>query len=207
MNGLARQSRSTLINYVMAIAFFSCSSVGHAATTLEQLLAALEANPMLEYNGIYLNYSEVILDDAPSTTNRIGGSVIFTYRAQAAIVEQSTTPDADQSEEMQEPLQLYPAEISTSVIGGSNVGMIEIDHPPKLTGVEGEPGMALPGQGFLVLNRASAQAQIVGSVTMDLNGDPHPATKISTSAIGTSNIGSISVHLQNDGAILDRGFK
>jgi hypothetical protein len=207
MNGLARQSRSTLINYVTAIAFFSFSSVGHAATTLEQLLAALEANPMLEYNGIYLNYSEVILDGASSAMNMIDGSVIVTYGAQAVIVGQSTTPDAEQSEEMQVPLQPYPSQISTSVIGGSNVGMIEIDHAPKFVGVEGELGMALPGQGVLVLNRASTQAQIVGSVTMDLNGNPLPTAEISTSAIGASNIGSISVHLQNDGAILDRGFK
>lgn len=200
MNTFARPSSGAVLAAALTLTLAGFASAGHAATTLQQLLATIDASPMLVYDGLYLNYSEMLALDAQATTMLVDGSVIIAHNAEATIVGQATTPGTGPVTETAVPRQLLPLTVDTNVIGGSNVGMIGIDHNLYLATPldETEAAFAVPGRGIMALNATSTQAQVVGSVTMLSNSTNPPATKITTSAIGASNIGAISIILRNN---------
>lgn len=185
---------------VLTSAVFVIAGTGAVATTLQELLAKIDANPNLATGGLYLNYSEVLAFDPQSTTLLIDGSVIIAHNAQIITGEEATTPGTGPVSEPEDPTQTLPLTIATSVVGGSNQGMIDIDHTYYMA-MFGAPqsGAIMPGNSIMAVNATSTQAFVTGSVAMLSDGPTPPNTEISTSVIGANNVGSINVMLQNGG--------
>lgn len=183
----------------LALVFFGFPVALPAATTLQQLLATIDAHPMLAFGGIYLNYSEILAFDAQATTLVVDGSVIIAHSAEVTTTEHASTPGTGPIGETTDADLALPLRISTAVTGGSNQGSVSVEHsysasPP----VNGQGGwLDLPGEGLLAVNAASTQAQVTGSVTMLSYDASPPVAKITTSAVGASNYGSISIVLRN----------
>jgi hypothetical protein len=191
---------SVRLNYAaLALLFAGYPLALPAATTLQELLARMDADPMLAFGGIYINYSEILSFDAQATTLLVDGSVIIAHNADVTTTEQTTTPGTGIVGETGEAMLRLPLKIDTNVTGGSNQGMIEIDQRYYLsTPLNGQVvWLEQPGRGILAVNAASTLAHVTGSVTI-LSNEPGPAAaKITTSAVGASNYGSISVVLRN----------
>jgi hypothetical protein len=195
----ARPASGAIFASGLALALGGLPTAGHATTTLQQLLAVIDANPMLVFGGLYMNYSEILSYDPQITTLQIDGSVIIAHHGAITPSEQATTPGTGPVTEPAEPLQWAPLEISTNVIGGSNAGTIDVDHSFYLASQPGrnDTAMMLPGRAIVAINATSTQAQVTGSVTMLSDGSAPTVTNIKTSAIGASNVGSITVLLSN----------
>ena len=192
--------RCALSGSTLAFAILGAAAA-HGATTLQELLSKIDSNPMLLYAGLYVNYSEIKAFDAQSTTIMIDGSIIIAHEAEIITTEEASTPGTGPVVEIGDPTKLEGLKIATSVVGGSNQGFINIDHiytqyPP----IGHEDWGVLPGRGMMAINATSTQADVTGSVTM-LYADPNPpAAEITTSAVGASNVGRISIVLMNGAA-------
>jgi hypothetical protein len=196
----ARPASGAAFAATLALALVVLPAPGRAATTLQHLLAVIDANPMLAFGGLYLNYSETLTFDPLLTTLHIDGSVLIAHHAAITPSDQATTPGTGPvTEPVIDPQPWMPLTIGTNVIGGNNSGLIKVNHSFHLASNPNQPeaGMTLPSHAIMAINATSTQAQVTGSVTMLSNAPPARVTEISTSAIGASNVGSISITLQN----------
>lgn len=199
MTDLNHRAGPKALTLLTALLMLVGSTASHAETTLQRFLARLDANPALVFGGVYLNYSEVLALDAQAAAIIVGGTVVLTHNAEEISVDQATTPGTGTVTGAATPPSPFPLKIDTNVIGGTNTGLVKIDHTLYLA--DPLTGGTLPGQSLMALNAASTHAQVLSSVSLLSNVNNPPDAKITTSAIGSSNMGAISIRLKNDGIV------
>ena len=174
--------------------------IAGAETILDRVLARIDAGPVLSF-GLHLNYAEQGEAAAEQVTTTVDGSVtVITYwtpsSGTAASGPITVTDPVDSS-----AAPGIELEISTSSIGATNVGAIEVEQDRlQLAPQIASPGLVVPGVGLAAVNAAANRSDVLGSASVLSTSAARKEGSISTSAIGATNTGSINVVLSTSAA-------
>ncbi|SOB89435.1 hypothetical protein SAMN05877809_1016 [Rhodobacter sp. JA431] len=169
-----------------------------ADTILDQVLDRIAQDPALSLGSAHINYAEAGTEGtAEDGAAPIDGSVQIAVIGAAADKMIVTLGDTTLVEELPLAVQPDPLNIATSSIGASNTGHIELSRTVSILGEPGAVVSEIPSFGATALNGAMTTTPVSGAVILLGPADRLPFESISTSAIGSSNLGGISISISN----------
>lgn len=171
-----------------------------ADTILDRVLARIEAGPLLIFDGLHVNYAGNGEAAEEQVITTVDGSITLITHSEPAPTAEATAGSVTVTEPADpDAAPVYTVEATTASTGATNVGMIEVDHRRAILVEQpvdpSAPAPTVQGYGVVALNAASNGSDVLGSISMVSSGATINEGKLSTSAIGATNTGSINVVL------------
>lgn len=180
---LSRKKYCILKKILFIKLFFCFSTQLHAETQLSRVLKLINTTPisLLKFDQLFINSTYNLKEESIlPVSNEIDSSINFYVG--------TPTNENDEFEFSNNDKKNFEIDFTTNAIGTTNTGIIEltINTEPK------------DGTNILAVNSASGSGMLSAAVKITTNNDTLDHTgKVSTSAIGNINTGSIDIVINN----------